>query len=69
MDQFKVGDMVLSKVNNVAKGMRYKIIKMNKTTCWVESESSLCEDLNGKPYYDSPHLYKNVRYSILKIAS
>lgn len=68
MDKFNVGDMVLSKVNMVARGLRYKIVKLNKNTCWVESQPELCTDINGSPYYDKPCLYKNVRYSILKLA-
>lgn len=69
MNQFKVGDIVFSKVNTVAKGLRYKIIKMNKTTCWVESQSEPCQDVNGNLGWSKPCLYKNVRYSILKIAN
>lgn len=72
MQTFKLGDIVVSKVNTVARGQRYRIVKMNKTTCWAETEYPLYfedEDNNIHSTDKKPTLYKNVRYSILKLAS
>jgi len=39
-DTFKVGDIVTSKVNSIAAGLKYRIVKCNKTTCWVVVETA-----------------------------
>lgn len=63
MINFKTGDIVTSKINNIAK-VKYEIIKINKTTCWLKTNLYMIED-NKKIYFDKPTIYKNVRYSIL----
>lgn len=55
-DTVHLNNHYISKVNTIAKGCTYKVIKKNKTTCWVQ----LYED-NIK----TDTIYKNVRYSIL----
>jgi hypothetical protein len=47
-----------SKINTIAVDCDYEIIKKNKTTCWVK----LWE--NDEP---TDIVYKNVKYSVLKL--
>ena len=56
MGKHKLNKRYRSKVNNIAVNCTYEIIKMNKTTCWVQ----LWED-NIK----SDIVYKNIPYRIL----
>ena len=56
-NKFKLNEKYKSKVNGIAKGCEYEIVKMNKTTCWVK----LWED--GKP---TDTIYKNVSYLVLE---
>lgn len=49
-----------SKINIIATGCEYEVVKKNKTSCWVH----LWED--GKP---TNIIYKNVRYSVLALGS
>lgn len=53
----KIGEKYYSRVNTIAVGCEYEIIKKNKTTCWVR----LWED--GKP---TKTIYKNTPYRVLK---
>lgn len=48
-----------SKINIIATGCEYEVVKKNKTSCWVH----LWED--GKP---TNIIYKNVRYNVLTSA-
>ena len=50
-EKFKVGDIVHSKINTFST---YKVVKTNKTTCWLR--------VNGSPDL----LYKGIRYHIIK---
>lgn len=52
----KLNEKYRSRVNIIANGCKYEIIKKNKSTCWVK----LWED--GKP---TNTIYKNVRYGVL----
>jgi len=56
MENIEVGKRYKSKVNSIAVGCEYEVVKKNKTTCWVK----LWED--GAP---TKTIYKNIRYSIL----
>ena len=56
MENIEIGKRYKSKVNSIAFGCEYEVVKKNKTTCWVK----LWED--GTP---TKTIYKNVRYSIL----
>jgi len=56
MENIEVGKRYKSKVNSIAVGCEYEVVKKNKTTCWVK----LWED--GTP---TKTIYKNIRYSIL----
>jgi hypothetical protein len=57
-DEYKLNEKYRSRVNIIAIGCEYEIIKKNKTTCWVK----LWED--NKP---TKTIYKNVRYSVLAL--
>jgi hypothetical protein len=67
MNRFSLGDICTSKVN-VRFGVPYKIVKLNKTTCWVETTEP-CNYIDKKGhkhfYTNKLSLYKNVPYSIL----
>lgn len=55
-NQFKVGDIVHSKINPSV--VAYEITKVNKTTCWVKPVEGL--------WIRPGLIYKEVRYHILK---
>jgi hypothetical protein len=54
----KLNEKYRSRVNSIATGCKYGVIKKNKTSCWVK----LWED--GK---ETKTIYKNVRYSVLSL--
>lgn len=54
----KLNEKYRSRVNSIANGCKYEVIKKNKTTCWVR----LWE--NGK---STDIIYKNVRYGVLSL--
>jgi|GEM_PF-4110290 len=64
MKDFKVGDIVKSKVNFF--DIKYIIVKVNKTTVWCKVYYDDCtmEMAKGKMILHTP-LYKNVKKSIL----
>lgn len=53
-ETFNLNEKYKSRVNNIAKGCEYEIIKKNKTTCWVK----LWED-----GVEKDTIYKNIPYS------
>ena len=55
-DNVELNKLYRSRVNVLATGCKYEVIKKNKTSCWVR----LWE--NGKI---TDTIYKNVRYSVL----
>jgi len=57
-EDFKLNEKYKSRVNFLAIGCEYEIIKKNKKTCWVK----LWED--GK---ETTKIYKNVQYSVLSL--
>ena len=57
-DDCKINEKYRSRVNNIATGCKYEIIKKNKTTCWVR----LWEDEKS-----TNTIYKNVRYDVLTL--
>ena len=54
----KLNQKYKSRVNSIAKGCEYEIIKKNHSSCWV----NLWED--GKR---TDTIYKNVRYGVLTV--
>ena len=64
MKDFKVGDVVKSKVNFF--DIKYIIVKVNKTTVWCKVHYDDCSTkmVGGKLILHTP-LYKNVKKSIL----
>ena len=62
----EVGDIVCSKINTVYRGT-YKVVKTNKTTCWVVLNEDKSKKMVGGKYAEVPHhIYKNNRYSIVE---
>ena len=55
-EDYILNEKYRSRVNFIATGCTYEIIKKNKTSCWVK----LWED--GKP---TDTIFKNVKYSVL----
>jgi hypothetical protein len=59
MDALQVGDIVVSKINTTYNG-KYKVLRINKDTCWVTPTVD-CWLFD----WTAP-VYKNIRLSILK---
>jgi len=54
----KLNEKYRSRVNIIAKGCKYEVIKKNKSSCWVK----LWED--GK---ETNNIYKNIKYGVLTL--
>jgi hypothetical protein len=61
MKQVNIGDEFIGGMFNI----KYKVVKLNKTTCWVEHRTNKKIMYAGK-WIEEVFVYKNVKLSYVK---